>query len=92
MTTTHVSGLRKSSTSRFSTTGGRWLCFPFILLIMLVMISDHAYYDHADYDDSGRDHADYNHSGSDHAEHDVVVAITLIIKTNPMVEKIFSKK
>ena len=59
---------------------------------MLIMISDHAYYDHADYDDSGRDHADYNHSGSDHAEHDVVVAITLIIKTNPMVEKIFSKK
>ena len=46
------------------------------------MISDHANYDHADYDDSGRDHADYNHSGSDHADHDVVVAITLIIKTN----------
>ena len=42
VTTTHVSGLRKSSTSRFSTTGGRWLCFPFILLIMLIMISDRA--------------------------------------------------
>ena len=83
MTTTHVSGLRKSSTSRFSTTGGRWLCFPFILLIMLIMISDHANHDHADYDDSGRadyddsgrnhadyDHADYDHSGYDHSSRD----------------------
>ena len=116
VTTTHVSGLRKSSTSRFSTTGGRWLCFPFILLIMLIMIS--ADYDHADYDDSGRvdyddsgyadydnygrdhadydhadyDHADYYHSGSDHADHDVAVAITIIIKTIPKVEKLFSKR
>ena len=61
------------------------------------------YYDHADYDDSGRvdygdsgyadyDHADYYHSGSDHADHDVAVAITIIIKTIPKVEKLFSKR
>ena len=71
------------------------------------------YYDHADYDDSGRvdyddsgyadydnygrdhadyDHADYYHSGSDHADHDVAVAITIIIKTIPKVEKLFSNR
>ena len=48
---------------------------------------DHADYDHADYD-----HADYYHSGSDHADHDVAVAITIIIKTIPKVEKLFSKR
>ena len=66
---------------------------------------DHANHDHADYDDSaladyddsGHNHADYDHSGYDHssrdrAYHDVAVAITIIIKTIPKVEKLFSKR